>query len=700
MGHVLQNGGWHPPTVPILPARAAPMGGPFEGFVFANSGFFQKAPWQALEKVVAGGGGVALGFGQPRRHDGGAVGKRKRGEKDVVSAPTHVVITDNVDAATREKLEREYPGARVVTREWVASKRRGDATPVKTQKAPSPPRTRAIVPARVPDDALPRHHPNWALIHPPPPHTAKDHVRYGRRVGARASKLERILRCVFDAKTSLNENLVASMREMARLELQGGGMRRQHEFGPGRQTLNEKELQYAVAASVLRALPARLKTESHEWIADPGGVVPYLGAGTCAQLRQMVATGTCDQLDALRAGAEGGGVLTHVRSGKVRSAPADFDGGFGSISAGPPPTKTKHGHEDGQSEDGQSEDGLSGGMVTVNVASGAVVGKIDEAGAMRDLRRLPSIGEITAKALIEAGVKSVYELKLDHSSPRGVSRSILTEKQSRCVAISDDLLSEVTASEVEEMRARLLAAARSIRVFGDDDDKNSAWEVVNVGGGRRSDASHDADFIVSHPLLVRNSDMDGVLTRVIGAMGDSILREDTDFHMLSIGRLKEYWRGVKDTGKNKKGDPKHGFQGNNDCYDKLYGIYRTANGAHRRIDVVLVPRCMLPFALIGWTGSKQYNRFLRRFAIDERGLILTSHGLHRTRDRRTVGQTPDDGSLELGLAPEPPAPSLDANGVDWWPPGWDSGRTIECERDVFELLGVPYKEPWERDCPS
>lgn len=679
-----------PSEVPILPARAAPMGGPFEGFVFANSGFFQKAPWQALEKVVAGGGGVALGFGQPRRHDGGAVGKRKRGEKDVVSAPTHVVVTDNVDATTREKLEREYPGARVVTREWVASKRRGDATPVKTKKAPSPSRTRAVVPARDPDDALPRDHPNWALIHPPSPYTAEDHVRYGRGVGTRASKLERILRCSFNASTSLNESLVASMREMARLELQGGGMRRQHEFGPGRQTLNEKELQYAVAASVLRALPARLKMESHEWIADPGGVVPYLGAGTCAQLRQMVATGTCDQLDALRAGAEGGGVLTHVRSGKVRSAPADFDGGFGSIATGPPPTKTRHGHEDGG----------GGGMVTVTVASGALVGKIDEAGAMRDLRRLPSIGEITAKALIEAGVKSVHELKLDHSSPRGVSRSILTEKQSRCVAISDDLLSEVTASEVEEMRARLLAAARSIRVFGDDDDKNSAWEVVNVGGGRRSDASHDADFVVSHPLLVRNSDMDGVLTRLIGAMGDSILREDTDFHMLSIGRLKEYWRGVKDTGKNKKGDPKHGFQGNNDCYDKLYGIYRTANGAHRRIDVVLVPRCMLPFALIGWTGSKQYNRFLRRFAIDERGLILTSHGLHRTRDRRTVGQTPDDGSLELGLVPESPAPSLDANGADWWPPGWDAGRQIECERDVFELLGVPYKEPWERDCPS
>jgi len=113
-----------------------------------------------------------------------------------------------------------------------------------------------------------------------------------------------------------------------------------------------------------------------------------------------------------------------------------------------------------------------------------------------------------------------------------------------------------------------------------------------------------------------------------------------------------------------------------------------------------VYRCMLPFALIGWTGSKQYNRLLRRFAIDERGLILTSHGLHRTRDRRTVGQVPDDGAVELGLDPDPPAPSLDADGKDWWPVGWDETRVIVCERDVFELLGVPYKEPWDRDCPS
>ena len=569
---------------------------PFEGFVFANSGFFQKAPWQILEKVVAGGGGRSLGFGQQKQNGASAASKRKRGAKDVVGSPTHVVVTDNVDDATRERLEREYPGARVVTREWVSRKRKGDATPVKPKKAPTienrdghscAPRTRTIVPTRHLDDVLPTDHPNWALVNPPPPYTATDHLKYGRRVGACASKLERILQCDFNEHTSLNEHLVPLMRTMARLELQGGGMRRQTEFGPGRRTLNEKELHYAIVASVLRALPAKLSSKDDTWIAHPGGVVPYLAEATCAQLRQMVVTGTCDQLEALRAGAEGGGVLTHVRSGKVRSAPAGFDGGFGAAAGHPalPPAPTM-GQRGGDESDGTAV--VAGSVV------GAVVGKIDEAWSMRDLRRIPSIGETTAKRLIEAGVKSVDELKLDHSSPHGVSARILTDTQARCVAIADELLSEVTGDEIDEMRTRLLSAARSVGVFGADDTKNGSWEVTNVGGGRRSDASHDADFLLSHPLLVRDGDMDGVLARVIGAMGDSILGpSDTAFHMLTVGKMKEYWRGVKDTGRNKKGDPKHGFQGNNDCYDKLYGIYRTADGKHRRVDVVLVPRCML-----------------------------------------------------------------------------------------------------------
>ena len=46
------------------------------------------------------------------------------------------------------------------------------------------------------------------------------------------------------------------------------------------------------------------------------------------------------------------------------------------------------------------------------------------------------------------------------------------------------------------MEAAVLAAARCSETTADD----SKWEIIAVGGGRRSDASHDADF-----LLVRGA---------------------------------------------------------------------------------------------------------------------------------------------------------------------------------------------------
>ena len=76
-----------------------------------------------------------------------------------------------------------------------------------------------------------------------------------------------------------------------------------------------------------------------------------------------------------------------------------------------------------------------------------------------------------------------------------------------------------------------------------------------------------------------------------------------------------------------------GFRGNADYFDKLYGVFVTEAGARRRIDIVMVPYGQLPFAMIGWTGSKMYNRFLRMHA-KERGMFLCNHCLIRARDRR------------------------------------------------------------------
>lgn len=50
------------------------------------------------------------------------------------------------------------------------------------------------------------------------------------------------------------------------------------------------------------------------------------------------------------------------------------------------------------------------------------------------------------------------------------------------------------------------------------------------------------------------------------------------------------------------------------------------------------------------------------------------------------------------IIPDEHAP-VDAAGEERWPPGWGPGRRVETERDVFELLGIPYHEPHERDAP-
>ena len=44
-------------------------------------------------------------------------------------------------------------------------------------------------------------------------------------------------------------------------------------------------------------------------------------------------------------------------------------------------------------------------------------------------------------------------------------------------------------------------------------------------------------------------------------------------------------------------------------------------------------------------------------------------------------------------------PPFDRNGKAWWPPGWDPSRGVKDEGDIMELLGVPRRQPHERNCP-
>uniref|UniRef100_A0A2K6TIN8 DNA-directed DNA/RNA polymerase mu n=1 Tax=Saimiri boliviensis boliviensis TaxID=39432 RepID=A0A2K6TIN8_SAIBB len=93
-------------------------------------------------------------------------------------------------------------------------------------------------------------------------------------------------------------------------------------------------------------------------------------------------------------------------------------------------------------------------------------------------------------------------------------------------------------------------------------------------------------------------------------------------------------------------------QSHMDAFERSFCIFRlpqapgaAAGGTPRscpswkavRVDLVVVPISQFPFALLGWTGSKLFQRELRRFSRKEKGLWLNSHGLF---DPDSPGLTP------------------------------------------------------------
>ncbi|XP_055018771.1 DNA nucleotidylexotransferase isoform X2 [Boleophthalmus pectinirostris] len=78
-----------------------------------------------------------------------------------------------------------------------------------------------------------------------------------------------------------------------------------------------------------------------------------------------------------------------------------------------------------------------------------------------------------------------------------------------------------------------------------------------------------------------------------------------------------------------------------------------------RVDLVCPPTERFAFTQLGWTGSRQFERDLRRFARIERNMILDNHALYdKTKNQFLAALT---------------------------------------EKDIFAHLGLEYMEPWHRN---
>ncbi|XP_043839499.1 DNA polymerase lambda isoform X2 [Dromiciops gliroides] len=111
-------------------------------------------------------------------------------------------------------------------------------------------------------------------------------------------------------------------------------------------------------------------------------------------------------------------------------------------------------------------------------------------------------------------------------------------------------------------------------------------------------------------------------------------------------------------------------QDDNGQQQKYLGVCQLPgpNRHHRRLDIIVVPYSEFACALLYFTGSAYFNRSMRALA-KTKGMSLSEHALSTAVVR-------DSHGVKVGLGRTLPTPT---------------------EKDVFKLLGLPYREPSERD---
>ncbi|KAM5302843.1 DNA-directed DNA/RNA polymerase mu isoform 2-T2 [Glossophaga mutica] len=166
--------------------------------------------------------------------------------------------------------------------------------------------------------------------------------------------------------------------------------------------------------------------------------------------------------------------------------------------------------------------------------------------------------------------------------------------------------------------------------------------VTLAGGFRRGKLQgHDVDLLITHPQEGQEA---GLLPRVMCSLKQQglVLYQQ---HQLSRSR-----------------DPTHLTRRSHtmDTFERSFCIFRLprppgAAWKAVRVDLVVAPISQFPFALLGWTGSKHFERELRQFSRKERGLWLNSHGLFDPEQKTLFhAAAEEDIFRRLGLAYLPP----------------------------------------------
>nr|WKU84464.1 DNA-directed DNA/RNA polymerase mu [Ogcocephalus cubifrons] len=255
--------------------------------------------------------------------------------------------------------------------------------------------------------------------------------------------------------------------------------------------------------------------------------------------------------------------------------------------------------------------------------------------ALKALTGIFGVGAKTADRWIRDGIRDLRQLR---ESGRTLNRA-----QRAGLQHYDDLNRPVTKAEADAVGGIVAKALESVL---------PGAKMSLIGGFRRGKLTgHDVDFLITHPEEGREA---GLIPKVVSWL------ESQGFLLF------------QKTSRNSYLEPQDGParpSSTMDRFERCFSIFRLSeedkwtenaaspipgsepsrhvSGAEKRwravrVDLVVAPVGQFAFALLGWTGSKLFERELRRWAAHKKAMSLSSHALYDHNQRTYLRATSEE----------------------------------------------------------
>ncbi|NWX40911.1 TDT nucleotidylexotransferase, partial [Steatornis caripensis] len=248
------------------------------------------------------------------------------------------------------------------------------------------------------------------------------------------------------------------------------------------------------------------------------------------------------------------------------------------------------------------------------------------------------VGVKTSEKWYRMGLRTLEEVRADKTLK-------LSKMQKAGFLYYEDLVSCVSKAEADAVS---LIVKNTVCMFLPD-------ALVTITGGfrRGKEIGHDIDFLITNPGPREDDELlhkglllycDVIESTFVKEQLPSRKVDAMDHFQKCFAILKLYQPKV-----------------DNSSYDtsKKFDMAEVKDWKAIRVDLVITPFEQYAYALLGWTGSRQFGRDLRRYATHERKMMLDNHALYDRRKRIF---------LKAGS-----------------------------EEEIFAHLGLDYVEPWERN---